>query len=204
SRASGFAESIKMRHTLFAICLLSSLVVHSVHAQELSLLAGGLTQHHTNEHTYAWSLDYQHRLGNHAALGLIYLNEGHPDNHHRDGIGAQIWARAGALEPGLSLAAGIGPHHYFDTTSINTPDHLNDHGWSLLASLAATWYTQGRWYVQLRANRLIVPAGIDTSSVLLGVGYRLDGRPVADAQTTMASSNGPATRHELTLSAGRT
>lgn len=193
-----------MRVILFAICLLSGLALRCVQAQELSLLAGGLKQHHTDQHTYAWSLDYRHRIGNHAALGLTYLNEGHPDNHHRDGIGALAWARSGALAAGWSLAAGIGPYYYFDTTSDNTADHLNEHGWGMLASVAATWQMQRRWFVQLRANRVIVPAGINTTSVLLGVGYRLDGTPVPDAQSAMWSSNGSATGHELTLSAGQT
>lgn len=192
-----------MRDVLFALCLLLSLSARSAQAQELSLLAGGLKQHHTDEHTYAWSLDYQRRLGDHAALGLTYLNEGHPDNHHRDGIGAQIWARSGALGPGFSLAAGVGPYFYFDTTSLNTADHLNDHGWGALASLAATWQMQQRWFLQLRANRVFAHSSINTSSVLLGVGYRLDDTPEPDMQRAMPSSK-PATGHELTLSSGRT
>jgi hypothetical protein len=207
-RHPGFVEPIMMRETLFAICLLSSLALPCVHAQELSLLAGGLKQDRTDQHTYAWSLDYQQRLGEHAALGLLYLNEGHPDHHHRDGVGAQIWARAGTPETGLSFAAGIGPYYYFDTTPTDTADYVNNHGWGTLASLAATWDTQRRWFVQLRANRVFVPSGIDTSSVLLGVGYHLDGTQEPDAQSAAASStrssSRSATGHELTLSAGQT
>lgn len=189
-----------MRVILWAICLLSGLVLPSLQAQELSLLGGGLRQQHTGQHTYAWSLDYQQRLGEHAALGLVYLNEGHPDNHHRDGISAQAWARSGTLAAGWSLAAGIGPYYYFDTTSDNGADHLNEHDWGLLASVAATWQMQQRWFVQLRANRLVVRDGFNTSSLLLGVGYRFDDSP---APGRMPSPDAAATGHELTLSAGQ-
>ncbi|MEO8408910.1 MAG: hypothetical protein ABI476_10830 [Oxalobacteraceae bacterium] len=142
-----------MRHSLFAMCLLFSLALHSAHAQDLMLLAGGLKQQHGDEYTYAWSLDYQHRFGDHAALGLTYLNEGHLDNHHRDGIAAQIRTRA-TLRPGFQLGAGIGPYYYFDTTTAASPaDYRNEHGWGVLASLTATWHIQQRWFVQLRANQ---------------------------------------------------
>lgn len=190
-----------MRVILWAICLLASLALRCVQAQELSLLGGGLKQHHTDQHTYAWSLDYQQRLGDHAALGLVYLNEGHPDNHHRDGISAQAWARSAALASGMSLAAGAGPYYYFDTTTLNITDYRNEHGWGMLVSMTATWQMQQRWFVQLRANRLVVRDGFNTSSLLLGVGYRFDDRP---APGRMPSSDAPATGHELTLSAGRT
>ena len=193
-----------VRHSLFAICLLFSLALPPVRAQDLSLLAGGLQQQHTDQRTYAWSLDYQHRLGEHAALGLSYLNEGHLDDHHRDGIGAQIWARTKALQPGFRLAAGVGPYYYFDTATFKTSDHLNEHGWGVLASLTATWRAQQRWFVQVRANQVFVRGGINTSSVLLGLGYRLDDTPDPDAQSATWSSGGSATGHELTLSAGRT
>ncbi len=189
-----------MRVILWAICLLSGLAMHALQAQELSLLGGGLKQQSTDEHTYAWSLDYQQRLGEHAALGLAYLNEGHPDKHHRDGISAQAWARSGTLASGVSLAAGVGPYYYFDTASGNSVDHLNEHDWGLLASVAATWQVQRHWLLQLRVNRLVVRDSFNTLSLLLGVGYRFDDSP---APGRMPAPDAAAARQELTLSAGR-
>lgn len=187
-----------MRQSLFAILLLGS-AAQGLHAQELSLLGGGTEVRETSERSFALALDYQHRLGNHAALGISYLNEGHPDNHHRDGIGGQFWLRTPALTPALSVAAGIGPYYYFDTTSPDTSSHVNRHGWGTIYSLAATWQTPTPWFVQLRANRIQTRNSFDTSSVLLGIGYRLDAAPAAQIETSA-----PPHGAEVTLSAGQT
>jgi hypothetical protein len=193
-----FKESARMRQSLLSIILLSA-AVQGLHAQELSLLDGGIKISETSERSFALALDYQHRLGNHAALGVSYLNEGHPDNHHRDGVSTQLWARTSALTPALTLATGIGPYYYFDTTSVDATNHINRHGWGTLYSLAATWQTQTPWFVQLRANRIHARNSFGTTSLLLGVGYRLDAQ-ASDKPATGASAYGA----ELTLYAGQT
>lgn len=189
-----------LRVMLGTIGLLAGLILSPLQAQQLSVLGGGLRQHRSGEHTRAWSLEYQQRLAEHAALGLVYLNEGHPDSHHRDGIGLQAWARSAALTSGLSLAAGIGPYYYFDTTSANSADHLNEHDWGLLASVAATWQLPQNWSLLLRANRLVAHDSFNTSSLLLGLGYRFDDRPVAAGLSPSATV---ADGQELMLSAGQ-
>jgi hypothetical protein len=193
-----FKEAVKMRQPLFAIFLLS-MTAHGLHAQELSLLGGGIKIRETTERSFSLALDYQHRLGNHAALSVSYMNEGHPENHHRDGFGSQFWVRTSTWTPALTLAAGVGPYYYFDTTSIDATNHINRHGWGAAYSLAATWQTQSPWFVQLRANRIHARNSFDTTSLLLGLGYRLDALPGDRPKTSVSDSD-----RELTLYAGKT
>ncbi len=148
-------------------------------AQELSLLAGGLKESGTAEKTPVWAFEYQQGLGEHFAGSFSWLNEGHVPGHHRDGQAVQLWTRANVFDRGLSIAAGVGPYRYFDTTvSTAGGSYANIHGWATVGSLEATWYTRSRWLYQLRLDRIIAKDSINTSSIMLGVGYQLE--PVAE------------------------
>jgi len=156
-------------------CLLFALAA-SARAQDLSFLAGGTQPDTPRRTTYGWAIAYAHDLGEHFFASATYQNEGHVPSHHRDGHALQLWAR-GALSPELSVAAGAGPYHYFATTVAETdPAGFADaHGWGGLYSVAATWRARSSpWFYQLRANHIETPHNLDTTSLLLGVGYRLD------------------------------
>ena len=84
-------------------------------AEEFSAFGGLIENAQSGYGSYQWQLDYRAGLGEHFAYSISYLNEGHLPDHHRDGYGAQVWARANALDRRLSLAAGVGPYFYFDT-----------------------------------------------------------------------------------------
>lgn len=172
-----------------------------VRAQDVSLMAGQLKVNEKDERSFAAALSYAHPVGDYAALSLTYLNEGHPLDHHRDGISGQVWLRSKKTEQGLSFGVGAGPYYYFDTTSAATGpgDYHNDHGWAPMYSVQASYHFPSNWYAQVQANR-VLPRGKDaTTQLLVGVGYRFDGVPGSKLHL-----NGPSSDDTLTVSGGQT
>ena len=176
-----------------------------VRAQELHGF-GGIMQHtDTDDNSYSWQLEFQEGLGEHFAYSIGYLNEGHIPAHHRDGHMAQLWTRTNLLDRRLSLAAGIGPFRYFDTTAAKAgASYQNDHGWGVTMSLAATWYTENRWLFQLRTNFVETTSSIDTISTLIGIGYQLEAPPTPGPLPTASPQKRKTTENELTVFLGRT
>jgi len=185
--------------------LLTMLTCVPVSAQELFLLGGSVQNTATSDSDKAWQLEYREGLGEHFAYSLTYLNEGHVPAHHRDGNAALLWTRVSLLDQRLSLAAGLGPYFYYDTTNAHgSNDYSNKHGWGTMASATATWYTDSRWLFQLRTNWVETFDSIDSFSTLIGIGYQLEAPsrpgPVASAQPVTIAP----TDNELTLFAGTT
>ncbi len=190
-----------MRWFFVAIILTLFAAVSQAGAQEFTFLVGMMNDSETRHRTYSWQLDYREARGEHLAVGLTYLNEGHIPNHHRDGASGQLWARTGMYDKRAVVSAGIGPYYYFDTarTAVESP-YRNDHGWGVLTSIAVNWYSEGRWFLQLR-NNWAETGHMDTVTTLLGVGWRLDASPPAAAPSPQ---NKPVRQDELTVFLGRT
>ncbi|MDC8760526.1 hypothetical protein [Janthinobacterium fluminis] len=168
-------------------------------AQNVSLLAGQLQVPDKDESSFAAALSYAHPAGDYAALSLTYLNEGHPLDHHRDGVSGQLWLRSMQRPRGLSFGVGVGPYYYFDTARTAAAGYRNDHGWAPMYSVQANWHFGNHWFAQVQANR-VVPRGKDaTTQVLVGAGFRFDGVP-----GNKLHLNGPSSDDTLTLSGGQT
>src|SRR5580765_8263234 len=75
-------------------------------AQEIYGLAGALQADSPDGRTYAWLISYHQELGEHLAASFTWQNEGHLQNHHRDGHSLQLWGKTKAFSPQLTLAAG--------------------------------------------------------------------------------------------------
>ncbi|TWJ33591.1 hypothetical protein JN12_00268 [Geobacter argillaceus] len=189
----------------FAACALISMATCRAQAQELHGF-GGIMQHtDTDDSSYSWQLEYREGLGEHFAYSISYLNEGHVAGHHRDGHMAQLWTRTNLMDRRLSLAAGIGPFRYFDTTAAKAgASYENDHGWGVTMSLAATWYTADRWLFQLRTNFVETTSSIDTISTLIGIGYQLEAPPTPGPLRSASPRRWKTTENELTVFLGRT
>ncbi len=127
-----------------------------------------------------------------------------PD-HHRDGQSVQFWARTNLLQRRLSLSVGAGPYRYYDTTAVGGPLGFADkHGWAGIGSVAATYYTPSGWLYEVRANRVVAHGSIDTTSLLVGIGYQLE-RPEATGPCAVLPPQTRKTTHnELTFFLGRT
>jgi hypothetical protein len=166
-----------MRRVLTAV--LALLAAGAATAQEVSAYAGVLRVNSTHEQTFSAEAGYSHPVDEHLALSLSYLNEGHPTDHHRDGVAAQAWLRTGANEPGWTFGLGAGPYFYFDTARLHNAGvttYHNDHGWATIYSLLATYHYPGsRWYNQVQLNRISPTDKEATTSLMVGVGYQFNG-----------------------------
>ncbi|WP_229256007.1 hypothetical protein [Duganella fentianensis] len=187
---------------LRTLTLALALCAASAQGQDLTAQAGGLWVSGAQQHSFAVGLNYVHPVGDYLALSLGYLNEGHPHNHHRDGISGQLWLRTPVGQNGLSWAVGAGQYYFFDTSrphgAADGP-YINDHGWAPIYSVQALWHHRERWYTQVQLNR-VVPQGAKepTTSLMLGVGYRFD-----SVRGDKLHLDGPSTDDTLTLLAGQ-
>jgi hypothetical protein len=142
-------------------------------AQELGVLAGQ-TQGN-GRHTYAWQLDYRQRIARYFAASFAYLNEGHVLGHQRDGGAVQLWAVTPRWRDRVDLAFGVGPYCYFDTQEMGGAALANNHhGVAEIYTGSLTYYGVRGWFARLNVSEIHAPGDVDTRSVLLGVGYRLD------------------------------
>lgn len=191
-----------MWRTLLALPLILG---GAAYAQELTLFAGGLKESGTKEGSPVWAFEYQHPLNENVAASFSWLNEGHIPGHHRDGQSIQIWGRTNVFDRRLSLAAGVGPYRYFDTT-VSQADggYANIHGWGTVGSLAATLYTDNRWLYQVRFNRIVARNSINTSALMFGIGYQLEPVSERGPQVSAPRQLEKTTTDEITVFLGRT
>ncbi len=133
--------------------------------------------------TYAWSLQYFQYFKPGWAVSLGWLNEGHLENHHRDGPHVQVWRFHRMASNHLRLGAGVGAYRVFDTTAAGPdPAYHNDHGVRPLLSLRADYpITLGRWGAFAQVFRTLGPEGQQTQAALVGITGRF-GRRERDAE----------------------
>jgi hypothetical protein len=173
-------------------------------AQEVSALAGVSRANGPSETSYSWGFTYLQALDDHNALAYSWLNEGHFPGHHRDGFALQYWRRAWLFDHKLALGAGLGGYFYFDTTASDEGrGYSDDHGTALIYSVSATYFANPRWFYQLVVNRTWSHRSINTTTALLGIGYRLDALPASHTSFD-GTQPGPGSGDELTVFYGRT
>ena len=143
------------------------------YANELSVLAGATESIDTGERSYAWEAAFHHNFLRNFAASLSWINEGHLEEHKRDGVSVQGWGLLPLLDNRLSIGFGAGIYHYFDTKLLPTGSHENVHGWAPVYSLAATYYTETPWFAQIAVNHIHPESDINSNTYLVGVGYRL-------------------------------
>ena len=184
---------------VLATTALAALACGAVQAQDVGMQGGLLRVKGKNENSFSLAAGFTHPVDDYMALSLTYLNEGHPLDHHRDGIASQFWLRTRPAVPGWSFAAGFGADYYFDTAhTANGINYTNDHGWARIYSVQATWHYDSRWYNQIQINR-IAPDGRDaTTTLMAGVGYRFDG-----VRGDKLHLDGPSTDDTLTYMTGQ-
>jgi len=173
-----------MQKKYLVIALL--LACTSASAQDASLLAGSLDNTQVHERSFGVELGFSQRMNEYTSLSAEYYNEGHPEQHHRDGLTSQLWLHTPIPEQGASFGVGFGPYYYFDTTTGqgSATDYRNDHGWGSLMSLSAKWHLEKRTYVELRFNHANTHGAGDSNSVLIGMGYELQNVPDRVRQRT--------------------
>ena len=196
-------QEIEMRLTLLLIAFVFA--ASTAQAQEFFLLGGAIENNAARNFSYSWQLEYRQALGEHIAASISYLNEGHFINHHRDGNTIQLWAQTTMLDQRLSLAAGVGPYYFFDTTSkASDGSSINDRGWGGALSLSATLYTESRWLFQLRANWVGIDGKFDTLSTVAGIGYQLEQPSAPKPSDKEIHQKDKTTANEVTVFLGQT
>jgi len=188
-------------------CALTALAIAAAaspaRASEIYGLGGAVRSSSPTDLSYSWQLEYRQDLLKHLAAGVSYLNEGHFKGHHRDGYTAQFWTRAELLDYRLTVAGGVGPYFFLDTTSASSPGGFtDDHGWKAMMSAAATWHMENNLLLELRSNWVKGPSGFDSVSALAGIGYHFE--PNLEPLDAKAARSERKLPNEITLLMGRT
>jgi hypothetical protein len=172
-------------------------------AQEIALYGGPLTGEHS--HSYAWSIDYTEGIGQYLAGSITWLNEGHIPDHHRDGPLVQLWGRFPFAQRRFVVALGVGPYRYFDTEAAEQGlSYSNTHGWGVVYSARATWYSSQRWTANLQLNHVQLANGPSTTAIMLGMGFQLDAPETPGPRDFAVPRSQKVTNNEVTLLAGAT
>jgi len=143
------------------------------HANEISVLAGATEGIDARDGFYAWQAAFRYNFLRNGAVSLSWINEGHLEEHKRDGFAVQGWGRVPLLGNRLSIGIGAGIYTYFDTALLPGGDHKNIHGWAPVYSFAATYYTERPWFAQVAVNHIHPGGEFSSNTYLAGVGYRL-------------------------------
>ena len=167
------------------------------------MLGGPLVSAGAN--SYSWGASYREGLGRYAAWSFSWENEGHVPDHHRDGPALQVWGRLPLWNDRFELSAGVGPYRYFDTTAAQAGgDYSNTHGWGALWSVRAAWYFDRRWIAQMQLNHIQAFGGRDTTALLFGVGYELEGNDEPGPRQWPIPRTTNVTKNEVTAMVGET
>jgi hypothetical protein len=167
-------------------------------AQELSAMAGVMGSGAPHGTSYAWELQYRHRFLTHLAWSAAWINEGHTASHHRDGLALQVWGLVLDDPDDFSLAIGAGEYRFADTHFLAGDGYRNDHGWTPIFSLQATYYLESPWFLQLTGNHINSANGLHTNSLVAGIGYQLGWKHSDTPRRRERAAN------TLTVMAGRT
>ncbi len=170
----------------FPLLLAGACCASAAHAQDTSLLAGGLRNNGVHENSFAAEVGFSQRMNNYSSLSAEYYNEGHPSRHHRDGFTSQLWLHTPVPEQGASFGVAVGPYYYFDTTTGlgASTDYRNLHGWGTLFSAGAKWHFEKRSYMEVRVNHAKTHGEGDSNSILVGLGYELQNVPSSERRKT--------------------
>ena len=125
--------------------------------------------------------------GTDSRIDIVYYNEGHPDNNHRDGYALQWTGLVGAGER-VSGEFGIGPYFSMNTTFLDGRQ-LDDTRWGLLLSAALRmrlFSAPEGTYVRLGFNHAQMPGVHRSDALMLGVARQFG--PVAQAPIGEAST----------------
>lgn len=156
--------------------LITMLILWAIPAwsQEFSASVGAIWDTETRDRKIAYQFEYLRKWGERLAVSFSCLNEGHFLDHHRDGFFFQLWGRQ-PIGRQFVLDAGIGPYFYFDTNERTSAKLMrNEHGVGGIMSLSGKWYFRAPFFMNLRTNWVFTEGNINTLSVLLGLGVKLE------------------------------
>jgi hypothetical protein len=149
-------------------------------------------------------------------LDIIYYNEGHPDNNHRDGYALQMVFRKN-IRPTLGVELGAGPYFSMNRTTVNGIES-DDARVGALVSLALIArldaYSPGL-HMRLGYNHVAITGAPSSDALVFGIGKDIgamqsstpggsSGHPVwlgASAGFAQTNHSGPGYRPSYSLEA---
>lgn len=158
------------RIAILLLCIASSTA--QAYEEDISIACGRLKPSYQDATTFTCGVNLSYGFTDWFAVNAVYLNEGHPENHHRDGFAIQPSLYKDFNNWRLQLSAG--PYYSMDTTHRADGTVLNDKHLGLLSSLALKWHPSQRdWYVGIGYNNVWMRNSLNSNSVLLLVGTDL-------------------------------
>ncbi|MDG0817103.1 hypothetical protein [Bdellovibrio svalbardensis] len=187
--------SIVLAHIAFAIFYTSLASATSGETQTFALYGNGQASEGGDISWRGAQVGIHHDISEKASVGIIYYNEGHPENNHRDGYAAMGW-RKQDFNDKLSFEVGVGPYYSMNTTNIDGEQFNNKHI-GALAAAAVLYHFQGS-NISLRAqyNHAEASGSFRTDTILIGVQADL-GRA-----THSRNSNGSSYPTEISMWVG--
>jgi hypothetical protein len=144
------------------------LVACSAGAQQVGVLAGAMDVVNVRTTSYAWEIEYRQTFAHHLEWTFSWLNEGHPDHHHRDGFTTQAWLTNALWDPRLIVAVGAGPYRFFDTVpGAGGSKDLND--WGAVLSFTAGWQVSRSTILRATVDRTFSGSDIATHTYMFGI-----------------------------------
>jgi hypothetical protein len=153
---------------LLLLCMASSMA--QAFEEDANIFCGRLKgTNYRHAVTFTCGVNLSYGLSDWFAINAVYLNEGHPENHHRDGFAIQPSLYKDFDDWRVQLSAG--PYYSMDTTRQPDGSVLNDRHLGWLSSVALKWQPRQRiWYVGLGYNNVWMPNKLNSNSVVLFLG----------------------------------
>jgi len=189
-----------LRKVLVAASLF--LAASSIRAQEFSASAGLMTTPDLGQSSYSWQIDYRQHFADRFAASAGWINEGHVEGHHRDGLALEVWRIIPLEDRSITLDFGGGAYRYFDTQTLASGASSNVQGWAPIFSFSATFHKESHWFYTLKANFIAPADNISTASVTAGIGYDL-WKEEDRAGQSANPAGGRTTGNEMTLFLGK-
>ena len=115
----------------------------------------------TNQQSYAYEASYNQKINTNYSTSILYINEGHINNNHKDDIGLIINKDINLNR--LDFSLGIGATYCFDT-KYNTDIHSIES----IADLSIRYFINDNYYTKLTINQT------KNTSLLVGIGYNFN------------------------------
>ena len=124
----------------------------------------------------AYEIGFGDVLTDYLSVYVAYLNEGHPNDHHRDGFAALGSFRM-PVGDRVALELSAGPYFSMDTTHVDNAPR-NEKRWGVRASAAVRYYlVPNGFFVKLQYNHVQMVDGFNSDAVLFGIGSDFGGTP---------------------------
>lgn len=131
----------------------------------------------------AFELRFGKEIRKNTRIDVVYYNEGHPKNNHRDGFALQGTYRFSPSE-NFAMEFALGPYLGFNTTTYDGSSgedtiQLNDKGVGALGSVGLLYFPRflGKSaHLRLQYNHVEMPGSPDSDAILAGVGFDIESR----------------------------